>query len=487
MNQKKFLVIFLFLPLFSFGFEYSKIEGYLDNSSHEERIINSYIQDIKRELNQNQVKGLENSENYEARITSADLITETIKNKSLDEHFNQVQIANNELVQFFIEYYSTVGKEFLVRSIKRMENYYPIVKKYLQDNDMPLEMSVLGIIESGYMVRAVSQKGAVGIWQLMPETAAIYGIKMNTLIDERIDVEKSTKAAVLFMKSLAETFNKNWDLVIAAYNGGGTYINSLIRKYKESDFWKLCKINGFKSETLEFVPRFYAVLYILKNASKYGIDISFMDSKPVFESVVFYDNIDFQFISKYTSLPMDVLNELNPHLKKNQTVSNSNLYIPYKSGEMVKSKVNAVLSYKENVKKRLLAKKKTAKNYKIVKKLDYKKYKIQKGDTLYKIAKFYGISVTQLRKINGLKNNVVKVGQVLIVPVNTSISKAESPKNKKSLKKESFVYKIKKGDTLYSLAEKFDINIKVLAKYNNISSKKLLVTGQKLMIPKDES
>lgn len=95
--------------------------------------------------------------------------------------------------------------------------------------------------------------------------------KINGIVDERMDVEKSTRAALLFLKSLAETFNNNWDLVIASYNGGGGYISSQIRSQKESNFWKICQISGFKNETLEFVPRFYAVLHILKNPEKYNL------------------------------------------------------------------------------------------------------------------------------------------------------------------------------------------------------------------------
>jgi membrane-bound lytic murein transglycosylase D len=461
-----------------------------------------------------------------------------------------------------------------------MQEYFPIVKKYAEEIGLPLEVAVFGIIESGYVADALSHKGARGIWQLMPLTAKIYDLRMNSYIDERMDVEKSTRAAFLYIKSLSEMFNKNWALILASYNGGGGYISNQIRKHKESDFWKLCQITGFKSETLEFVPRFYAVLHILKNPSAYQLEFPKFNSKIRFDRIKVPRNLKFSLLSKYTSIPEHILEELNPHLKKSIALKNSHLFVPSNMGKMVKSKIKAYWKQK-----RYVANKKQARRsrYKIVRyriktqdtlseiarrygtstskilrynrgriksasriykgmviRVPVKKgyqvkkrrnrtivYTVKNGDTLYKIARQYQVSVETLKQANSLRNHVIYKGQTIRIPLSrTGYSRATHRKKKswtvyrvksgdtlsgiarkyrvsvREIKKknglsgnmirkgqeiripqEVIVYKVRKGDTLSELAQKFQISIRKIVSMNDLSSRQMLAAGRTLLIP----
>lgn len=179
--------------------------------------------------------------------------------------FTKLRVVENDHVDYFVKLYTGKQKEVLMGALKRMQFYWPTVLKYAKKYKLPLELAILGIIESEYNPKARSNKGALGIWQLMPRTARILGLKSR----ERTNVEKSTKAAFCFLRGLTLRYHGNWPFVFAAYNSGGTYIHKMIRIHKMWDFWKLYRIPGFKKETYHYVPKFYAILYILKNEDKY--------------------------------------------------------------------------------------------------------------------------------------------------------------------------------------------------------------------------
>lgn len=506
-KNKKLFFFFLFFLLFHFsvfGFN-QKIDEILDQSSHQDRLIESYIKEIQSELREEKKQNIKDlfQEDYkknEETIKKENILENKTKKIPAEYIFsnNELSIPQNDLVRFFIEYYTTVGREYLVRSFKRMEFYYPMVSKYIKEIGLPKDIAALAIIESGYLPRAISQKGALGIWQLMPLTAKIYGLKINDYIDERSDFEKSTQAALLFLKSLSETFNKNWDLIIASYNGGGGYINEQIRKQKDTNFWTLCKTSGFKNETLEFVPRFYAVLTILKNPQKYGFETPQLSEEIPWDKIIMPENLSFDYISKYTGIPVETLEELNPHLKQNMAIKDSFLYIPRNMGDMVFDKLKIALKHQNTNHYQTVQyqnKNQQTSSQKNQNKKEYRKYIIQRGDTIFRIAQTYRVPVEELKSINKLKNNTIHTGQTLLVPVYIAVAAQQNKnqpqnniQNNKKIKKKNNViaYTVKKGDTIYSLSKKFGVSIKMLISYNKISEKNL-VAGKVLLIPHEES
>lgn len=474
-----------------------KFNDILDDKSNQDKIIDNYIKDIKRELSPNQ----QEKEIISDKILSGSNIeiksiqVESLNIEDQDEsnrirNFNKIEPVDNEMVKFFVQYYTTAGREYLIRSLERMETYYPVVEKYLKKYGLPLEVSLLIIVESGYMPKALSTKGALGLWQLMPLTAKIYGLKINQYVDERMDVEKSSFAATRYIRDLIETFNGNWELVLASYNGGGGYINSQIRKQKENDFWKLCKASGFKSETLEYVPRFYALLNILKNPEKYDIKAPFLSSKTSFETIVNAKNLSFKSISEYTGVLENTLRELNPHFKEDIALKNCNLFVPSSMSNLVAGRLN------RNVREERIAirfagqndnevtysnkpkKKQTANVYKHI---------VQSKETLSQIAKRYHTTAYKIKKYNNVKK--INKGMVLMIPVYQSSYSSQVKKNSAGLsvntsnynKSKVTVHKVKSGDTLMSIARKYNLNVQDIRQMNNIKGD-VIKKGQMIQV-----
>lgn len=481
------LMSLLLLKLFSYA-NVPALEDLLDDTPKEEKIIEHYIKETSQTI----------FEEENVRDSIFNHLAKKEKGIFLGQE-EGICVPQHDLINFFIQYYTTVGRPYLTRSIKQMEIYYPIVEKYIKEIDLPRELAVLGIIESGYNPQALSHKGAMGIWQLMPLTAKIYGLKINGIVDERMDVEKSTRAALLFLKSLAETFNNNWDLVIASYNGGGGYISSQIRKQKESNFWKICQISGFKNETLEFVPRFYAVLHILKNPEKYNLQAPNLSNVLTFENLKIAKTITLKDINQITSIPEYLLKELNPHLKKGVALPSANLFVPRNMGRMVSERINRhrgiVVVKDQGV---VIQKRKPAP---IVRRKTPSKrivfHKVKRGDTLYKIAAKHKANVAEIKRLNKIKNtNHIKLGSNLRIPVKTTaptrkvaqrtprkpVKKASAYKKTTNTKSRVILYQVKRGDTLGKIANQYKVSINDLKKWNNLKNKSTILLGEKLRI-----
>lgn len=490
--MKKKPLFFLFTVLFFAGFslygQVPALDEILDETPQEKKLIQHYVRETSLEIA---------AEKEEKRENLLKLLAEEKKQGVFLSHEKGITVPEHDLIQFFVQYYTTVGRPFLLRSLRQMELYYPLVEKNVTELGLPRELAVLGIIESGYTPEALSHKGAMGIWQLMPLTAKIYGLKINGLVDERMDVEKSTRAALLFLKSLSETFNGNWDLVIASYNGGGGYISSQIRNQKESDFWKLCKISGFKSETLEFVPRFYAVLHILQNPEKYDIQAPNLSKPLTFESFTTSKTMELEDVSKLTGIPDYLLEELNPHLKKGVTLPSVSLFVPRNMGKMVAERmdryrgVSVVQGSEEGSRKTAVLSRPVENPSRRI-----SLHRVKKSETLFGIARKYESTVEAIKKLNRLKNTRIAVGMKLRVPVSVKPStvafQAESQKklSRSGVKKvevqkvspKTVFYRVQKGDTLFQIAERYRVKVTDLRKWNRMEGESVIIPGQRIKI-----
>lgn len=497
------LTIIMFSNTALFAKSYPKLNEFLEDYSQEEKVIDRYIQEIRSDLNKDCEPSNKLSNNNKKSLikNKKNEICKTTAVRFAKEVFTQINEVDNKLVRFFIQYYTTVGRAFLIRSFKRLERYYPLIEKYADKYGLPKEVAILGIIESGYVPHALSSKGARGIWQLMPLTAKIYGIRINSYLDERMDIEKSTRSSFLFLKSLSDMFNGNWELMIAGYNGGGGYISSQIRKHKENNFWKLCRISGFKSETLEFVPRFYAVLHIIKNAKKYGLEEPLFEKKVFFTKVKTNKTFSLKSLSKATGIPKEVLTELNPHFRKKIVLNKTNLYIPktLKNGVLGKIRIlkhintqlasNAKHNYSGKKVRKTSHRKERARHIAKRKRKNYyiARYKVKRGDTISGIARRYGVSSSTILSYNNIRNpRRIYRGRVLRIPVKQNRRKEITRLNypRKTIYSNSssvLYYRVKNGDTLYSLAKKYSMSVNKLKRQNNLRSS-TIYKGQKLKI-----
>ena len=402
----------------------------------------------------------------------------------------------NARTPFNVEYnpgLESVIKSFLKnrhQSFERLmglSNYYfPMFERELDNNDIPLEMKYLAIVESALKPRARSRVGATGLWQFMFATGKQYGLDVSSYVDERSDPIKSTKAAATYLSKLYQLFG-DWDLALAAYNSGPGNVSKAIRRsggYK--NYWNIRP--NLPRETAGYVPAFLATMYIFEYAEEHG----FVQHRPKFhlietDTIHVKQMITLDQVSEFTGLEIETLQFLNPAYKLD--------VIPYIKGKnytlrLPKNSIGPFVNNEDQL--YALAKAEFDKREKPLPQLlnaDTKtRYRVNQGDYLGKIARKFGVRVSQIKKWNGLRSNNLKIGQRLsIYPRNTSTitrkaSTASAKNPKKPLNGET--YTVQQGDSLWSISQKFSgVSVQNIKDWNDISGT-TLKPGMKLLVSK---
>lgn len=339
-----------------------------------------------------------------------------------------ISIPEDSDIEYFINYYTTTKKYFTENALKRANYFLPMVKRVFREEGLPEELSYLAVVESGFNPFATSPANAVGIWQFMPSTAKRFGLRMDDYVDERRDPYKSTVAAAKYLKFLYNTFG-SWELAIAGYNCGEKCVQKRtdsVGSYKFSDIkYSLPK------ETMEYVPRFFAILLIAQNPQKYGIDIN----SDVYDVLTIQaeEETTLENYALDAKTDIDIIRFYNGHFKKGLIVPGANINIPkmdtvfdkryiylppQKTVVAPETKPNRQETKKEHKDRNfILAILKKDQKPDIVK-IFYKKgktYKVEKGDTLYSIARKFGLDVETLKMMNNLQDEVIREGDVLVV------------------------------------------------------------------------
>lgn len=338
-----------------------------------------------------------------------------------------IPIPEDKDIEYFIDYFATTKKYFTENALKRSNYFMPMVKKIFEDEGLPEELSYLAIVESGFNPFATSSANAAGIWQFIPSTGKRFGLRIDEYIDERRDPYKSTMAAAKYLKSLYNMF-RSWGLAIAAYNCGEKCISKRLEATSSKDFLDIK--DTLPSQTKEYVPRFFAILLIAKNPEKYGLDIktnvynvmNFTADREIYLS---------ELVDQY-KVDYDILKFYNAHLKKDIAYEGVNINIPnldYASsfdrrfitvGPIVKIKPKNTQPKEEGEKLNnpFLAILDESKKPEVVKASYNGKnlYKVKKGDTLYSIAKKYGVSLELLKKVNNIEDDYLMEDMELVIP-----------------------------------------------------------------------
>ncbi len=230
--------------------------------------------------------------------------------KRLSNIQQSVELKFNKEVKRYINSYVKGGRTTTENILGRSAIYFPIFEYYLQLYNLPEDLKFLAIIESELKTSAVSHKGAGGLWQFIPSTGRMYGLKMNNYVDERFDIHKSSDAAARLLSDLYARYN-NWSLAIAAYNSGTVNIDNAIRKGRSKDFWKIRKY--LPKETQHYVPKFIAVCYVMNYYLFYNLRPNYPDySMQLTTTSKIYTRNSFQKISEKSGIPVKVIRQLNP-------------------------------------------------------------------------------------------------------------------------------------------------------------------------------
>ena len=245
---------------------------------------------------------------------------------------NDLSICKHREVRRFMYQYLTRDREYIKASILRSRQYLEIIHDIFEsNNELPRELALLPLLESGFDPQAVSRSRAVGLWQFIRGTSAILGLKTDSWLDERRNVEKSTRAAILHLHSLYRRFG-SWELALAAYNGGSGYIHRAMEKTGARTFWELHEKGALRQETAEYVPRFAALLVIYTNMDKLNLESEIPAYRPANTvRMSLPGSVSIERISRLSDTPMRTIRQYNPELNSAVTppyYTTYNLKIP---------------------------------------------------------------------------------------------------------------------------------------------------------------
>ena len=375
---------------------------------------------------------------------------------------SEIPYVLNADVEKEIRLFQTVERDFFVQSYKRSGLYRPIILRELKKAGLPEELSWLPLVESGFKTYALSKARALGLWQFIPSTGYKYGLNRDEWVDERLDVEKSTRAAIDYLRDLHGMFG-DWLTVLAAYNcGEGRVLRVISRQHINylDRFWDL--YHQLPHETARYVPRFMATLLIIKDPKKYHMDLEELLDKPYsYEVVKTTKSMRLQDIAPRIGTSEDKLNALNSELRQRITPDKEyNLKVPRETVEKFIKVVDEIPQWEKP-------------------RQAFIKHRAKRGETVVSIARKYRTSVGAIMSYNNLSGKKrVKVGQWLIIPVGgQSYAKVKSNNltdvSKTQINEEIIKYRVKKGDTLATLAKRYDTSVHEIQKVNKLKSKTL--------------
>lgn len=319
-------------------------------------------------------------------------------NESEDEGITyDLPIVMNESVEGYIEYFNTVIRDRFKLWLERSGRYIPVMREIFKKHGLPEDLVFVALIESGFNPYAYSRARAVGPWQFIRGTGKLYGLRIDTWVDERRDPIKSTDAAARYLKDLHEQFG-SWPLAMAAYNAGENKIVRALAKAKTADFWDLQLTWYIRRETKGYVPKFMAATIIAKNPERYGFTLDYHEPLQ-YDMVSVPGSANLRVIAQAAGTTYDDLKALNPELRTELTPPYSRRYsLRLPSG----TKQTFLEAYAQILKER---------------KVIRTHYTVRRNDTLSGIAKRFGTSVSTLREVNQLpKNHLLLAGETLLIP-----------------------------------------------------------------------
>ncbi len=414
---------------------------------------------------------------------STDLLKKRLEVLNSRTPFN---VEYNRSLERIIKHYLKNRPQTLANLMGKAAYYFPFFEESLDKYDIPLEIKYLAIVESALKPNANSRVGAKGLWQFMYPTGKQYNLKVSSYVDERFDPIKSTEAACKYLRDLYKTFN-DWDLALAAYNSGPGNVNKAIRRSGgNKNYWNIRRY--LPRETAGYLPAFYATLYIFEYANEHQLYARnvLMNSFET-DTVIVKRQVTFDQISKVLDTDIELLEFLNPQYKLNiiPVIKDRGytLRLPkYMMGQFVtnEDQIYAYAEANDALREKPLPK--------YTEGSDRIRYKVRSGDYLGKIAKRYGVSVSSIKRWNGLKSNNLRVGQRLtIYPrrsyVSTTSGKPSTNNKKNTIPKGKYItYTVQKGDSLWLISQKYSkVTVNQIKNWNNIWSNNLK-PGTKLKI-----
>lgn len=415
---------------------------------------------------------------------TADAATKAAVKADLAHTPHDLPIPEHAKVLSYVEVFQGRMREYIQDSLVRGAKYMPMIQSVFRAEGLPLDLAYIPIIESSFKTNALSKASAKGPWQFMRPTAREHGLKTDWFIDERSDPEKSTVAAAKYLKTLSKMFNGDWGLVLAAYNGGPGRVSRAMKKSGIDDFWGLSASSKYlPRETREYVPLIMAAMIVGRNPAQYGFEA--VTAEPIgYDKVALPQAIDLRRLAEWAGTSVDEIQGLNPELRRWTTP------VKYPKYEVKVPKGTA---------DRLTAKLADASP------ADFSAlnwYTARKGETLQTVARRFGVSRADVAEANNVSRKArLRTGQELIIPrapATLLAARTERPAPT-AVASRAFAepaaaaavttpaqvahvtYKVKRGDTLFSIAQLFNTSVAKIKSWNRLSSNRI-APGARLKI-----
>ncbi len=463
------------------------------------------------------------SDNYEAYALISD---GEIKERLSRIENDVVKPRFDPVVRSYIKTYTIKKRDRTEAMLGRTAIYFPLFEKMLLENGLPLDLKYLSVVESALDANAVSRSGAVGLWQFMTPTGRECGLSIGRTVDERKDPEKATLAAIKYLSKQFKRYG-NWELALAAYNGGPGRVNRAIKRGRSKNFWRIRRY--LPRETRNYVPAYIAATYINHYYEEHDLKPVYPDSEfQNTERIKVYNTITFDEIEQVTGTPVYIIEYLNPSYKKNYipaSTKGNNLVLPENRMAVFKNTYKNPDSGNRNY---VVGERVLAPRYKPTKPVNSKQlfYRVEEGDDLSSLSSAFACKGADIMKWNKLTSSKLRKGQQLIIfiskdhvkpvellksitlvggdhPVESEVSEeidwepmilpvlnarkssaGKKSKKKKRSKKKRYVYhKVTRGESLYTIAAQYKgITVTDLIEINDMNPEDALKPGKKLKV-----
>jgi membrane-bound lytic murein transglycosylase D len=347
----------------------------------------------------------------------------------------------NDYVAGFINYFtnSPAGHAHLVRSLERAGKYKDMILRILKEEGVPQDLIYLAVTESGFQPQALNARsGAGGMWQFMPTGA--YGLARNGWVDERFDPEKSSRAYAKYIKSLYNQFG-DWYLAMAAYDWGPGYVQRSVMRTGYADYWELYRRNALPQETKNYVPGIIAAIIMAKNPKQYGLEGLVPDTPVASDTVTVNYPVDLRLVADVTEVSLPEIVTLNPSLLRMSTPQDTDfdLHLPAGTRDLYLKRIASIPEDKRT---------------------SWRFHVVKTGESLDSVANLFHSRSSELASANQLGADAsIEPGDELVVPIAT-VSSAVHPQR----------YTTRAGDSLVTIADRFNVTVEELRRWNHLSS-----------------
>jgi len=375
-------------------------------------------------------------------------------------------VVENDKVRYYVDYFTGRARGTLRIWLERSGRYLPMMRDVFAEAGLPRDLAYLAMVESGFNDKAYSWAHAVGPWQFIESTGRRYGLDNGWWHDERRDPEKATRAAAGYLADLFEEFDGDWYLAVASYNAGPGKLRQAIKRYETRDFWELCRGSYLQNETKNYLPKLLAVLLIAKDPEAYGFtDLVYQDPLE-YDVAELPGSTDLEVIARLAGSDYETIKRLNPELKRWSTPPGDKHYQIRLPAGSLDSFVADYAALPVN------------------KRANYLRHQVKSGDTLLAMAKRYRVRVEDIQRVNSIRDaRALKIGANLIIPLNPDSSSTPLADLKDDYKRsKKTTYKVRSGDSLWKISQKFDVTEHQLRVWNKLGWKNVIRPGQTLVV-----